>query len=204
MSDTQCAQVILDRLEIRQVVEAWALWRDSGMWAELEAAYTPDGRMSSGGSSGTIQEFIAFSKEFTRNAKIRPLHVIGSSKISVNGDRATAETRVTVLLRGVLHGIEADVTAYGRQFDKFLRHEGRWCIKERTPIYDRDRIDPVDPAANIPLDAERLAGYPKEYRHMSYFNDVLGIAPSNLTLPTRASAAEIKLYADGAAWLAGE
>lgn len=204
MADVENLSAMRDRLEIREVVENWVFWRDSCNWEALRAAYTPDGRMSSGASSGTIEQFIAFSREFTEKGLLRPTHLIGSSLIETNGDKAIAETRVTVLLRGVLEGVEVDVTAYARQYDRFVRHEGRWLIKMRTPIYDRDRMDVVHPGSTLSIDPERLAGYPSEYKYMSYLNDALGVAPANLTLPTGQSAAEAQLRAEGAAWLRSE
>ena len=32
------------------------------------------------------------------------------------------------------------------------RRGGRWAIVRRQPIYERDRMDPVDPAASVTLD----------------------------------------------------
>lgn len=202
MTQVERIGAMLDRAEIRQLVQSWVFWRDAHDWDALRAAYTPDGRMSSGASSGSVDEFIAFSKAFTAKGGLVPRHLIGSSLIELNGDRAIAETRVTVLLRGELDGVEVDVTAWGRQYDRFLRYEERWRLKERTPIYDKDRLDPVHPQTTVRIDPEKLAGYPREYRHMCYLNDALGVAPANISLPTANSPAEAKLKSEGAAWLA--
>jgi hypothetical protein len=38
----------------------------------------------------------------------------------------------------------------------------------RQPIYEKDRLDPVDPAANLVLDQTLLARFPEGYRHLAY------------------------------------
>jgi len=38
----------------------------------------------------------------------------------------------------------------------------------RQPIYEKDRLDPLDPSAKLALDAELLARFPEGYRHLAY------------------------------------
>ena len=45
-----------------------------------------------------------------------------------------------------------DVTCWGRAYDFLEKREGRWGIVLRRHIYEKDRIDPVDPAAKLTLD----------------------------------------------------
>ena len=40
-----------------------------------------------------------------------------------------------------------DVVCTGRFYDFIERRQGRWGFVLRQPIYEKDRMDPVDPAA---------------------------------------------------------
>ena len=44
----------------------------------------------------------------------------------------------------------------------------------RQPIYEKDRLDPVDPAAQLALDAALLASFPEGYRHLAYLQSRIG------------------------------
>jgi hypothetical protein len=61
-----------------------------------------------------------------------------------------------------------DVVCTGR-FCFFLeKRKGRWGIVLFQPIFEKDRLDPVDPAAKLTLDHGLLARYPEGYRHLAY------------------------------------
>ena len=53
--------------------------------------------------------------------------------------------------------------APGRFYDFFERREGRWGLVLRQPIYEKDRLDPVDPSARVALDPALLARFPEGY-----------------------------------------
>ena len=203
MTTTMLTQrALLDRSEIVQVIQNWGFWRDDGKWEQLRNAYTPDGLMRTTWSVGTAADFVNHCMEAARKpGGRRSMHSMGASMVEVNGDRAIAETRMVLLVRGIVHGVEVDVTNYGRTYDRFVRHDGQWRIKVRTPIYERDRMDPVDPATSMKLDPAALARYPYGYRHLAYLQAAEGarITPD---LPTPNSEVLARLYAEGKAWLA--
>ena len=191
----------LARAAITQVVQDWALARDTGRWERLRSAFTTDGTMHSTWFVGSADEFVQRSMQAAK-AGARAQHFIGATSIELVGDRAIAETGMVLLLRAVLHGVEVDVTCYGRFYDFFMREGEHWRIRKRVPIYDKDRLDPVDPSASIKLDAVELARHPEGYRHVAY---VQGQGGRNVTpdMPTPNSDALARLYAEGEAWLAG-
>ena len=61
------------------------------------------------------------------------------------------------------HGgqIVVDVVCTGRFYDFFEKRQERWAVVRRQPIYEKDRMDPVDPAARLTLDASLLAQFPE-------------------------------------------
>jgi hypothetical protein len=73
----------------------------------------------------------------------------------------------------------------------------------RQPIYEKDRLDPVDPAAQLKLDPELLARFPEGYRHLAYLQTRIGyqVKPD---MPGIEGAELDALYRRGADWLAGQ
>ena len=63
-------------------------------------------------------------------------------------------------------------------------------------------MDPVDPRRRLTLDPERLASFPEGYRHLGYLQSKVGFTVK-AGLPGLRGPAVEKLYAEGAAWLAG-
>ena len=73
----------------------------------------------------------------------------------------------------------------------------------RQPIYEKDRLDPVDPAAKLELDATILQRFPEGYRHLAYVQTTIGqrVKPD---MPGLKGPEVEALYARGRRWLAGE
>jgi len=83
------------------------------------------------------------------------------------------------------------------------KRAGRWGVVLRQPIYEKDRLDPVDPAASLHLDQALLHSFPEGYRHLAYLQTGLGfkVKPD---MPGLKGPEVAALYARGAAWLRGE
>jgi hypothetical protein len=195
-------QLLADRLAIRDVVETWVLTRDSGDWDGFAAAWHDDGYMMATWFQGPAAEFITVSREgWERGVSI--LHFLGGFRADVAGPRAIAQTKMTIMQRGLAHGVLCDVACTGRFYDFFEKRAGRWAIAARQPIYEKDRIDPVDPAASLTLDPDLLGQFPAGYRHLAYLQTQLGFAVKRDMPGLRGPEVE-RLYARGAAWLRGE
>ncbi len=189
-------------LTIRQLVENWAVWRDAGDWERFRTVWHEDGMMMATWFQGPFDDFIRVTIEgWERGVSI--LHFLGGSSIDVNAHRAIAQTKMTISQRGPVHDVLCDVVCTGRFYDFFEQREGRWGLVHRQPIYEKDRIDPVDPAANLRLDAERLATLPEGYRHLAYIQTGIGYKVK-MDMPQLRGAEVEQLYARGKAWLAGE
>ena len=104
--------------------------------------------------------------------------------------------------RGPVDGVLCDVVCTGRFYDFVVRHEGHWKLLHRQPIYEKDRIDPVDPAATLVLDAQVLAALPEGYRHLAYIQQRIGYRVK-LDMPMLKGPVVEELYRRGASWLAG-
>lgn len=193
---------MMERLRIREVVENWAVWRDQGDWERFRTVWHPDGRMMATWFQGRAERFIAVSREgWDKGVSI--LHFLGGSSINVAGDRAIAQTKMTISQRASVDGVLCDVVCTGRFYDFFEQRDGSWLVLLRQPIYEKDRLDPLDPAAKLALDPALLAQFPEGYRHLAYLQTKIGFTVKR-DMPMLKGPAVEQLYADGAAWLAGK
>ena len=190
-----------EEFRIRQLVEKWALTRDAGDWAGFASVWHQDGWMTATWFQGPAGEFIRASREGF-DAGVSILHFLGGSRCEVSGDRAVAQTKMTIQQRAPVHGITADVTCTGRFYDFLEKRAGAWGIVRRQPVYEKDRLDPVDPGARLTLDPQRLAEFPTGYRHLGYVQEAQGQRVLRGLPGLRGPEVEL-LYGEGAAWLAG-
>ena len=190
-----------DRQAIREVVENWVLWRDAGDWERFATVWHDDGWMTATWFQGPARDFIAVSRQgFERGVSI--LHFLGGFTCDVSGARAVAQTKMSINQRAAVDGVVVDVVCTGRFYDFLERRQERWGLVRRQPIYERDRMDPVDPSARLTLDAALLTSFPEGYRHLAYLQSKVGFTIKQ-ELPGLRGAAVQTLYAEGAAWLAG-
>lgn len=61
-----------------------------------------------------------------------------------------------------------DVVCTGRFYDFLERREGKWGMCLRQPIYEKDRMDPIEPGASVSLESDLLEQFPVGYRHLAY------------------------------------
>ena len=190
-----------DKLAIRETVENWAVWRDAGDWERFATVWHSDGWMTATWFQGSAQKFIEVSREgFNKGVSI--LHFLGGWACEIVGNRAISQTKMTINQRAPVEGVLVDVLCTGRFYDFFEKRDGRWGIVRRQPIYEKDRLDPVDPSAVLKLDADWLARFPEGYCHLAYLQSKNGFKVK-AGLPGLRGPAVEKLYAEGKAWLAG-
>jgi hypothetical protein len=178
-----------DRLLIRDLVENWVVWRDAGDWDRFATVWHDDGVMMATWFQGPAADFIRVSREgFERGVRI--LHFLGATSIDLAGDRAIAQTKMTITQRTVVEGVECDVVCTGRFYDFLERRTGRW-----------DRLIPVSGGAGPALDRALLERFPAGYRHLAYIQTRIGyeVKPD---MPGLVGPDVDELYRRGADWLA--
>jgi hypothetical protein len=193
--------IAADKITIRELVENWAVWRDARLWDRFRTVWHAEGRMMATWFQGGYEEFIKVNDEgWARGVRI--LHFLGGSSIDVAGHRGVAQTKMTISQRAPVEGVICDVVCTGRFYDFFEKRDGRWGLVLRQPIYEKDRLDPVDPSAKLLLDDGLLKSFPEGYRHLAYLQSKIGykVKPD---MPGIEGPALDQLYARGARWLGG-
>src|SRR5262245_4168758 len=193
---------IADAAEIRAVVENWVLWRDAGDWERFRTVWHPDAMMSATWFHGPASDFIAASRAgFDRGVMI--FHALGGFTCDIVRSRAIAQSKMTITQRAPVHGVLVDVTCTGRFYDFFEKRRTLWKIVRRQPIYERDRLDPVEPSASLTLDVAALTQFPEGYQHLAYVQARNGFNVRS-GLPGLRGAAVEELYAEGRRWLGAQ
>jgi len=162
--------ILADKLACAAIVADWGIFRDHGRWKELRATFTADGHISVSWFRGPFEQFVERCKASYGKGQSWSRHHLFTSSIKVAGDRALAETPVIIRVRQPFNGVAVDLTSCSRFLDRLERHGGAWLIAERAAIYERDRLDPVEPspAFEALFAAANTAQYPEQYRYMAF------------------------------------
>jgi hypothetical protein len=194
---------VADKYACAELIQSWGLCRDQGKWPELTATFAPDGEISVSWFSGLFRDFVEHCRK-SFDAGQRSKHLILPSVVRGAGDRAMAETNIVILVRQQVGGTLIDLTSYARFLDRLARKDGRWMILERTAIYERDRIDPVEPSDSFAqlFKGVDLSAYPEAYRYMAARLAAIG-RPLAPVVYRDGSPHTAQVYARYEAWLEG-
>jgi len=192
---------IADRSIIRDLIENWVIWRDSGNWEQFATLWHDDGQMVATWCQMSAADFVAACRR-SFEAGATALHTLGGSSIELAGNRAVSHTKMQILVQGPLEGVAVNSTCVGRFVDAWEKRDGKWGLVLRHPIYELDWLAPVDPSAKVELDADLLASFPFGYRHIAYLQTKMGFEVNPALPGTRGPEADA-LRARMKAWLAG-
>jgi hypothetical protein len=182
MIDEARLQRSIDRSEIENLIAKSIITRDSGLWDELATVYHSEAEFVSSWWKGKPEDFFKVASKKLEKARSEggeQKHFTGNHWIEINGDRAVAESDLILFMRRAIKGVELDFATWSRRLQLFARENGDWKIIRRWVIYERDRMDPVDPTTPVEsyYDAEGLAKYPHKLRYHLWRNEVLGSPP---------------------------
>jgi hypothetical protein len=120
-----------DRLAIIETVNNWALWRDAGDWERFRTVWHEDGWMTATWFQGPAEKFIEVSKAgFDKGVSI--LHFLGGTSVDLKGERAIAQTKMTISQRAAVDGVAVDVVCTGRFYDFFEKRRNKWAGSPST------------------------------------------------------------------------
>ena len=194
-----------DKFAIAELIQAWGVFRDQGKWPELRGTFTPDGHISISWFRGPFEQFVERCRASFAAGHNWSRHHLFAPAVKLDKDRAVAETPVIIRVRQKFNGVEVDLTSCSRFLDRLERHGGTWLIAERAAIYERDRLDPVEPSPDFDalFKAAETSHYPEQYRYMAFR---LAHAQGRTLAPIvyRDGGPETAdIYARFSAWLAG-
>ncbi len=161
---------LADKIACAELIQAWGVCRDQGKWKELRSTFTADGHISVSWFRGPFEQFVERCRASFAAGNSWSRHHLFPPTVRLNGDRAMAETSVVIRVRQKFNAIDVDLTSCSRFLDRLERHAGGWLIAERAAIYERDRLDAVEPSAAFDelFKAANTAQYPEQYRYMAF------------------------------------
>jgi len=136
-------QRLLDHFEIRELLEAYVHAQDRADAQATIDVYHPDSWDDHGPIKDTGWNF---ADSATRELLTRwegCLHLLGQSRIRVDGDQCGSETYFYCTMTRKQDGQDMLDHMMGRYLDKVERREGEWKIKERTCIVDWSASTPL-------------------------------------------------------------
>ncbi len=204
MSNTDLATLAQEEHEIASLLIRWGHARDSDDWESLSACFHDDATIHISWISGLARDFVARSRAMAaaRKPGTHMKHVISGPWIRVNRDRAFSRCHVSLYARTIMDGHECDLQSWFRFFDLLERRDGIWRIVKRTAVYEKDRVDPVDPLG-IPKDFLAnmdLSAFPPSAKFLCYDLVRRGLPPST-DIVSVYSDEERALRQEGEAWL---
>jgi hypothetical protein len=194
-----------DKSAIAELIQAWGVCRDQGKWQDLRGTFTPDGHISISWFRGPFEQFVERCEASFAAGDTWSRHHLYQPSIKLNGDRAVAETNVIIRVRQKFKDVPVDLTSWSRFLDRLERHSGGWLIAERAAIYERDRLDPVEPsdAYDLLFAAGGAGRFPEQYRYMAFrLAHTQGRRLAPVVYRDRGEETA-ELYARFSAWLAG-
>ena len=206
MSDTSDTQVALDRQLIGEILVRWGHARDADDWDTLAGCFHNDATIHISWISDTAKNFITRSADMAteRQPGDHNKHYIGGPWVIVSGDRAFSRCHVDLLARVTIDGVQFDSETWSRFFDHFEKRDGKWGIVKRTAVYEKDRLDAVEPH-NMPadfFDGIDLSEYPETCKFLCFRLQKRGRTPMKNILSVY-SDEEKALKAEGERWVAG-
>lgn len=189
-----------DELFIWRLLLGWPVWRDSSDWPSLQACWHEDGYMVTTSGMATAKEFVTAAAAASKKG-LDVQHFVGGISIEIENGRAIAQSKVILSQRAPVDGVICDAQCQGRFLDFLERREGRWGISLRLPIYERSRLDSVEPAS-INLDQQLLDRFPIGYRYLAYLQVKNGMSICT-DLPEPRSRAADKILELSRLWLNG-
>ncbi len=194
---TGTMQDMIDKANIKEMLEFERFCRDNHLWAEMKKCYAKDSTVNISWFQGSGEGFVDASSNMTGYAP----HKIYNTGIWQNGDKAVAIMMATIQMRIEIDGAPVELQTEAKLLFSVQKINGIWLITSFDSIYEKDALIPVYPTAQIVVPVEELSTYRQSYACMIYNMNRTGMTP-NMDLPgiDRPDLVE-KLYNELDAWL---
>ena len=166
-----------DTLLISNLIQRERAARDAGLWSEMCACWHPQSHVDVSWFQGSGMDFTTASESAARAGQTLSFHQMGSSVVTVRGDRALVDTGCAVHAMRQLGQSEVVVIRHKRLLSRDLRQGDDWLIAGLRMIYIRDLLVPRDPTCVPVLDQSVLRSFRESYRYLSFILTQSGRAP---------------------------
>ena len=167
-----------ERAVIAELIQRERTARDAASWDEMSMYYHPDSMVDVAWFKGSGAEFVRATKNNWRSDAIN-FHELGSAVVTINKDRAIAETACTLHGFYKLEGIDVTSTGFVRLLWRAQRHGDRWLVAGLRSLYIRDLLQPCNPSQTLTLNEAELSTYRPSYRYLTYTLKYLGRHPNH-------------------------
>jgi hypothetical protein len=173
---------LLDRAEIFYLIRFESLCRDIKDWEGLVGSYVPGSPVRTTWFDGAIEDFAESSKA-KLGAGDAAKHRVFPAKLHQKGGRAICESPAHISDRLTIEGVEFDVEAQVRFHSRLVLTDIGWRLNSFEAIYERDSVQPVNPADTLPIDwnivnamrpSYRFLGFCQAYRNYDVSQELLG------------------------------
>jgi hypothetical protein len=204
MANNNLSTLIEDEHQIASLLIRWGHARDSDDWETLAGCFHDDATIHISWISGPAKDFVTRSRAMAtaRKPGDHIKHLISGPWIRVTGDRAFSRCHANLYIRTTIDGHEFDLQSWTRFFDLLERRDNVWRIVKRTAVYEKDRMDPVDPrgvSKDFFVDME-LSAFPASAQFLCYWLQRSGFSPS-IDIISVYSDRERALKEEGESWL---
>jgi len=141
--------------------------RDAGMWAEMASYYHPQSHVEVSWFSGSGADFAERSSKIA-GGKVYTFHQMSPAVVTVNGDRAVADSGCCIHGLTEIDGVDVDIVSYTRLLWRALRSGDGWLIAGMRAYYLSDAILPVNPGQIPRIDQQVFAALRRSYRSIAY------------------------------------
>ncbi len=169
---------ILERAQIADLIQRERATRDAASWDEMARYYHPESFVDVAWFKGSGQAFVDATKNNWRTDAIN-FHEMGPAIVTINNERALAETACTLHGFYTYNGVSVTSTGFVRLFWRAQRLGDRWLIAGLRSAYLRDLLQPCNPAQHIMFDEGELSTYRLSYRYLTATLKYLGREPKD-------------------------
>lgn len=199
------AATMEDEHQIASLLIRWGHARDGGDWKTLAECFHDNATIHISWISASAKEFVERSRTMIegRGSRTRTMHLITGPWIQVNGNRAFSRCHANLYIRTEIDGHEFDLQSWIRFFDLLEKRNNSWRIVQRTGVYEKDRIEPVDPRGlpkDFFADLDDLPAFPASAKFLCYWLKRIGRPPTT-NIVSAFSDEERLLEEEGDMWL---
>jgi hypothetical protein len=157
----------VDRAAVADVIARERAARDGQLWAQMAACYHPDASVDVSWFRGGGDAFVEATRKVAGGPTLS-FHSMSPAVVTINGDRALAETGCSLHGMTELDGVDVALIGYTRLLWRAVRSGERWLIAGLRAMYLSDMLLPRNPSRVPQIDDEALRTFRPSYKYLSY------------------------------------